>query len=194
MKEHQKEIIKLTAGEVLLRIFDLAVPFFEADRIYRVSAQKYKEQRDYEKSTFRERIKYLKRQGLINHIIEGKDGYFEITAKGLTKINKFQIDEIVIKRPKIWDKKWRVVIFDILEKHKTARNILRAKLIELGFEKIQESVYVYPFDCTEEITQLSYMIGETENILIMISEIIQGENTLIENFFRKNVLQISDLK
>ena len=194
MKKHQKEIIKLTAGEVLLRIFDLAVPFFEADRIYRVSARRYKEHRDYEKSIFNERIKYLKRQGLINHIVEGKDGYFEITAKGLTKIKKFQIDEMEIKRPEIWDKKWRVVSFDIPEKHKTARNILRTKLIELGFEKIQESVYVHPFDCTEEITQLSYMIGETENILIMISEIIQGENTLIENFFKKNVLQISDLK
>ena len=194
MKKYQKEIVKLTASRVLLGLFDLALPFFEADRRYRVSARKFREESDYDKSTFSERLKYLKRQGLIEQIIEDKDSYFELTPKGLDKVKLIQLDEMTIPRPELWDHKWRIVIFDIPEKHKAARDILRNKLIELGFEKIQESVYVYPFECMAEITQLSRAISETHNILIMISEIIQGENTLIENFFKKDILQIDDLK
>lgn len=193
MKEHQKEIIKLSARRVLLGIFDLALPVFESNKIYRTSAKRFREEIDCETSNFSERLKYLKRQGMINHIVEGKEKYIEITPKGINKIKKLQFHELSIQRTEKWDKKWRIVIFDIADKHKTSRDIFRKKLRELGFEKIQESVYVYPFECTQEITQLSYILGETKNILITISEIIQGENALIEKFFENNILRITDL-
>lgn len=194
LRKETKEILKLTTKEVLLSIFDLALPFFEADRLYRTSARKYKESRGREKTNFAEKIKYLKSKGLISQFVEGKEKYFEITNKGLDKISKYSLDELDIKGPDKWDGKWRVVIFDIPEKHKVSRNVLRSKLLVLGFLKIQESVYVYPFECTEEITQISNTLSESPNILIMISEIIQGEDQLINKFFEKGVLNKNDLK
>ena len=194
MGKYTPEIIGLTAEKVLLSIFSLAIPFFEADRIYRTSARKFREENSDRADEINERIKYLKRHGLIEHFVEGKEKFLELTPKGLAKIKKANINVIAINRPAIWDRKWRVVIFDIPEKHKTSRDVLRAKLIELGFEKIQESVYVHPFECTEEITQISQMISETKSILIMISEIIQGEDDLIERFLDTGTLTVKDIK
>ena len=63
-----------------------------------------------------------------------------LTEKGEKFALRFKIDEISIPIPVHWDKKWRIVIFDIPEKHKGAREALRIKLSELGFIQFQKSV------------------------------------------------------
>ena len=88
MKQYKKDIIKLTANEVLNAIFDLAIPFFESDRKYRISAKKYREERSIEHSNFSERLSYLKRHGLVETFVEGKDQYYELTPKAINKILK----------------------------------------------------------------------------------------------------------
>ena len=44
-----------------------------------------------------------------------------------------------------------MIIFDIPEKKKSARDSLREKLKELGCIKLNDSVWVYPYPCQEEI-------------------------------------------
>ena len=41
-----------------------------------------------------------------------------LTDKGKNKAITFKIDSMEIKKPKQWDNKWRIVLFDIPEKHK----------------------------------------------------------------------------
>jgi CRISPR-associated endonuclease Cas2 len=84
---------------------------------------------------------------------EKEDGTVEIvlTKDGRQKALKYQIDEIKIKKTDKWDGKWRIVIFDIPEKKKKAREALREKLKELGFKELQKSVFIYPFECEDEI-------------------------------------------
>jgi len=43
------------------------------------------------------------------------------------------------------------VIFDIPDRFKKAREALRKKLKDLGFIKLQESVFVLPYECENEI-------------------------------------------
>lgn len=194
MKRYQKEIMKITAGEVLSRIFDLAVPFFEASSCYRISAKKWKEERDFEKSMYSERINYLKRHGLIEDFVEGKEKFLEITPKGLKKLDEIRIANLTIERPEVWDGKWRIILFDIPNKIKVLRDIFRQKLVKLGFQKIQESIYVYPFECTTEIQLITSNLDITNYVLLLISEIIQGEDTIIEKFIKCNVLESNDIK
>ena len=52
---------------------------------------------------------------------------------------------------KVWDGKWRAVIFDVPEKFRWGRDSLRKKLRELGFRELQKSVFVFPYDCKDEI-------------------------------------------
>ena len=49
------------------------------------------------------------------------------------------------------DHVWKLVIFDIPEKHKYVRNVLRAKLKALHFKKWQNSIWASPFALDEEI-------------------------------------------
>ena len=74
-----------------------------------------------------------------------------LTENGRKKALKYKIDEIKIKIPNKWDKKWRIVIFDIPEKKRRAREALRMKLKELGFKELQKSVFVFPYECRDEI-------------------------------------------
>jgi len=84
---------------------------------------------------------------------EDKDGFVKIvlTKEGQKKALKFKLDEMEIKKPAKWDGEWRVVIFDIPEKLKKAREALRIKLKELGFLELQKSVFVLPYECEDEI-------------------------------------------
>ncbi|MCH7763134.1 MAG: hypothetical protein IIB95_05255, partial [Candidatus Marinimicrobia bacterium] len=46
---------------------------------------------------------------------------------------------------------WRIVIFDIPEKRKKARDAINLKLKELGFHPIQKSTFIFPYECRNEI-------------------------------------------
>lgn len=84
---------------------------------------------------------------------EEKDGFVKIvlTKEGQKKALKFKLDEMEIKIPPKWDGEWRIVIFDIPEKFKKAREALRLKLKDLGFLELQKSVFVFPYECEDEI-------------------------------------------
>jgi len=84
---------------------------------------------------------------------EDKDGFVKIilTKEGQKKALKFKIDEMKIKKPAKWDGEWRIVIFDIPERFKKAREALRRKIMDLGFRKLQESVFIFPHECEDEI-------------------------------------------
>ena len=84
---------------------------------------------------------------------EDKDGFVKIilTKEGQEKALKFKLDEMEIKKPAKWDGEWRIVIFDIPERFKKAREALRMKLKDLGFSELQKSVLVLPYECEDEI-------------------------------------------
>lgn len=69
---------------------------------------------------------------------------FELTQEGLKTLQRL--------KPKK-DGIWKIVIFDIPEKHKYIRSVLRAKLKALGFKKWQNSIWVSPYLLDNEIEQ-----------------------------------------
>ncbi|MEK9174477.1 MAG: hypothetical protein AAB725_00710 [Patescibacteria group bacterium] len=75
-----------------------------------------------------------------------------LTDKGKKKVITFNIDNMTINKPKIWDKKWRMVLFDIPEKHKSAREALRETLRKIGFREYQKSVLIHPYNCQDEVS------------------------------------------
>ncbi|TSC92166.1 MAG: phenylacetic acid degradation operon negative regulatory protein [Candidatus Berkelbacteria bacterium Licking1014_85] len=193
MGKYNKEIIYLTSREILLTLFDVSTVFFEPSNIYRSAIRKYLNRRGIQRANAMERIRYLKRQGYIETFIEKKEQYIELTNKGVEKINKFAFEESRINQTKKWDKKWRVIIFDIPEKFKRERDIFSNKLTQLGLHRLQKSIFVYPFKCTEEIYRVTQRLNIEKYVLIMISEIIQGEEEVINNFIDHKVLSLSDL-
>jgi len=84
---------------------------------------------------------------------EQEDGSIKVilTEKGEQWALHFNIEEMKIKKQDAWDGKWRVVLYDVPEKRKKAREALRKKLKELGFYEFQKSIFLHPFPCREEI-------------------------------------------
>jgi len=189
------EITKLSAKELLTTLFDLTVvPFFISSSVYRTPMRKYLREREIEKADFYHKIHYLKSQGLIQKFTEGKEGYLELTEKGMKRLTKYRLNDIAIKKVDRWDRKWRVIIFDIPEKYRYRRDILRNKLQNFECIQVQKSVYVYPFPCTEEISTLCKILDINKYTTIMLAEIIQGENEIIGHFIEKGILNQHDLK
>lgn len=97
-------------------------------------------------------LEQLKRQKYIS-IEYNQDGSItvKVTQKGRVKALTYQLNTMMLNKPKHWDGKWRVVIFDIPNKYKRVRDIFRDRIKQLGLYQLQESVYVSPFKCFDEI-------------------------------------------
>ncbi len=120
------------------------------------SRQKFKK---YPASRISSTFDRLRREGLLSIKKNNHQIYISLTEDGRKKAGMFQIDTLTIKQPRKWDKKWRLVIFDIPEKRKIAREALRGKLKELGFCPFQKSVWIHPYNCVGEIELIKDFFG-----------------------------------
>lgn len=112
----------------------------------------YKSQTRQKQYRIRKTFEQLRRERLLD-ITETKSGETRmiLSDKGQKKILEYKFEEMKIKIPDRWDGYWRMIIFDIPEHLKTARNALRTKLNELGFHQLQKSVWIHPYECRDEI-------------------------------------------
>jgi len=121
----------------------------------------------------------LKRQGCIDIKKQNHQIYISLTEKGEKIAGRFQIDSLKIKKPKKWDGKWRLVIFDIAQLKNLQRNAFRGKLKELGFHLLQKSVWINPYPCKDEIDLLKDFFGLTQKeIRLVVAENIGDDKTL----------------
>jgi CRISPR-associated endonuclease Cas2 len=104
-----------------------------------------------------------------------------ITEKGKVRLINFDIDTIKIQLGR-WDGKWRFVIFDIPEKKRIARDVLRQKLKEIGFVQIQKSVWACPYECEEEIAFISSVYEVERYVNYIIAAKIDHEEYLKSKF------------
>ena len=112
---------------------------------------------------FNQRIKQailrLEQRGLIKVIGEGKKREIHLTQQGEKKINDLYTGAYVIPLPVRWDGKWRLVMFDVPEKRKKVRDILRMLLRSAGFVHFQDSAWTQPYPCDELVTLLRSHLG-----------------------------------
>jgi DNA-binding transcriptional regulator PaaX len=139
--------------------------------------------RRYPKQRVADTFTRLKREGLIMIERNNSQIYIKLTKEGKKKAGLYQIDNLSIKKPKKWDGKWRIVIFDIAELKRSHREAFRGKLKELGFKPLQKSVWIYPFPCQEEIVLLRDFFGLDKNdIQLIVAEKIESDEKLREIF------------
>lgn len=145
------------------------------------AAQKYKKY--LPKEGAQTRLNYLKQKEYINfEKIDDTTYRIKITDKGLAQVleSAFRLDKMYenIK----WDLKWRVIFFDIPEKHKSARDSFRLKLKEIGFYKAQDSVFVAPYPCEREILFLIGIYNLSSYVCFMEASRMIGDEILKKYF------------
>jgi DNA-binding transcriptional regulator PaaX len=148
-------------------------------------AEKPRYHRSYSKKQMRDAVYQLKKKKLIEIILEGDITKVRLTNKGADRVKEFCLEFLEIKKPKKWDKKWRVLIFDIPSKPKIynlAREALRKKIKDLGFQQLQKSVWVYPYECEDEILFVAEIYQVQKFIEILTVEKLLHENILRTKF------------
>lgn len=145
-QETRQKILLLLLGGVALGLSKSPRGYF---KILKSASEEWKEIK-------RKRLYCIVREFYNDRLVdyrENKDGSVKIvlTKEGQKKALRFKLDEMEIKIPPKWDGEWRIVIFDIPERFKKAREALRIKLKELGFLELQKSVFVFPYECENEI-------------------------------------------
>jgi len=114
---------------------------------------------------------------------ENKDGSITVilTDKGKMKALTYWFDNMKLKKDD-WDKKWRIVIFDIPEKLKSGRDALRKKIKELGFHELQKSVWIYPYECKDEIDFIIEFFDMRKYVRFIVADCIDNELHLKKTF------------
>jgi len=121
-------------------------------------------------------------KGLIS--FEERDGkkYARVTETGERLLTLGSLRERGMKKPKRWDKRWRVVIFDIPEYRRGIRNRLRYFMREYGFVRLQNSVWIYPYDCEDLVALVKADLRIGVSVLYMIVERLEYDKHLRERF------------
>ncbi len=115
--------------------------------------------------------KRLTKLGLLSF----RSGSIYLTEKGERALRDFERAEYQIKKPRRWDGRWRILTFDIPEKRKVLRDKVRQTLVAVGFVKLQNSVWIYPYDCEDLIVLLKADFRIGKDMLYVIADSIEGD-------------------
>lgn len=125
----------------------------------------------------------LKYKGEIEFVERDGKKYVRLTDLG-EKILDLQRKKLNLtnNKPKKWDRRYRLVMFDIPEKRNNIRKLLRFEMQEVGFLRIQDSVWVYPFDCEEFVALLKADLRVGKDILYAVVEEIENDKWIRKHF------------
>lgn len=99
-------------------------------------------------------VKEFEEHKMIRYVDNGQWWDIELTSKGRAVAEKIKLNDIKILKPKKWDRRWHLVIFDVPEKNKIARDALRRKIKGIGLVEIQKSTFIHPYPCKKEIDKI----------------------------------------
>lgn len=135
------------------------------DYAYNSGAYFHNHSRPVKKNSISQALKRLREKGLID-FVDDERLLIRITEAGRDKILQ---QKISIKNQK-WDGKWRIVSFDIPEKRRSVRDLLRHYLKNWGFEQWQKSLWVSKKDCTKELRHFIKQIGVERWVVVIESD------------------------
>lgn len=139
--------------------------------------------KEIERQSLKRAIKGLYQSKLVKEK-ENSDGTITLTLtdKGKERALTYDIEKMEIKKPKQWDGKWRIVLFDIPERARKIRDAFRHHLKQLNFCEFQKSVFVHPYDCQDEIEYLIEFYDAKRFIRFIVAEHFDNELHLKDHF------------
>lgn len=124
----------------------------------------------------------LAQKGLVRFVHRNGVQCIELTEKGRRHLAieraKFAGD-IVRKR---WDKRYRLVMFDIPHYRRAVRDRLRRVMRECGFLRVQNSVWLYPYDCEELLALVKAELHIGKDVLYAVVESLEHDAWIKRHF------------
>ena len=130
-------------------------------------------------SSLKRSLQRLKDDGFVE-TRKSKNGkpYLALTDRGRQAVLLMEEKRLLPEKQRKWDKKWRVLIFDVSEQKRSQRDRLRQTLVNLGFTKLQSSVWVYPYPCEELVDLLKRDFKIVSEVVYIIADQIEHDQWL----------------
>lgn len=172
---------KITLSEKLLTFIAYSLPKLKFKLSY-PQLQKMLEKYwgvQYQISTLRKEFSVLKKQKLIARRSRYNRQVPVLSAEGKLKISS----QLPYKKFGHFDGRWRVVMFEIPDKYRQDRQILKEKLQELGFEKIQKGVYISPHPLFGPLRRFATDLGIRQYLTLLEVDKIDREEKEIQDIW-----------
>lgn len=133
-----------------------------------------KEKREY----LLKKFYYLRYKELIEFVEDGEKTRIVLTEKGTKRVLSYDFDKLEIRRTTHWDRKWHLIVFDIPEALKVARDALVLKLKKLGLVQFNKSVWVYPYECKDEVDFIAEFFEVGRYVHYIVADSMTNEENL----------------
>jgi len=154
-----------------------------APNVFSAFGRLMKHRKYFKKEQFNKNKYYLKRHGLIKIKKIDQDTFeMSLTKRGEDKMLGDFFKSMRIQKSEKSDEYWRVVMFDIPNKHKWTRDIFRHKLKEMGFYQLQESVFITPYPCEKEIKLIVSALNISSFVYLIKTKDFSGDKELEKAF------------
>lgn len=159
---------------------------------------------NYKKTSYTSAVSRLLKVGDIERKAgEDEKQYIELSARGKSSFKRRF--PILVNTKSKWDGNFMVVIFDIPEKERLNRDLLRQRLQELGFGMLQESVWISPYHFEEDLREFLESKDLGNCVFVLTAKKLLGGNTQelvektwhldeVKNGYRRILRQIGDQK
>lgn len=125
----------------------------------------------------------LAQKGLVRFVTRNGLRYVEITEKGRHTLALGEIKATHQKKSRrAWDRRYRLVMFDVPQYRRNTRDRLRRFVREYGFLRLQDSVWVYPYDCEELMTLIKADLRIGKDVLYAVVESIENDAWIKKHF------------
>ena len=141
------EELLLWIGEFYANVL---APPISMSKIFEMPGEKEFLKKMYTKNKYYDTINRLEKYNYVQKEKIGKKTKIKLTNKGLIKLQRIKWK--INKKEK--DKNSYLVVFDIPEDKRRMRNLFRSCLYEMGFSKLQRSVFVSEYNIKSEIKSL----------------------------------------
>lgn len=175
------DILKLIAGGALLSALFLFPGAGLGFKAILDSYEKVKKEREFKKweqfnlPRLRYILKRLQNQQLVEISKEGDFEVVKLTRKGQMRLLKYRLSDMRIQKTPKWDRKWRLVIYDITKFKRRQQDAFRRMLKKLEMLPLQKSVYMSPYPCEDEMEFLREYFDVSEGVLYITAEHIEKE-------------------
>jgi len=122
----------------------------------------------------------MRSRGLVRRL---PNGAFELTARGTREAARmYSMMDVLAPKPRKWDGRWRIVMFDIWERRRQVRVRLRELLQRTGFIKLQNSVWIYPYDCEELVAFIRVDLKLGPSVLYFVADGVENDARIKKHF------------
>lgn len=178
----QRKILLLLLGGVALGLSG------SPRRYFRILHRIGKEWQDIERAALWRSIRALYQSKLIRAVHQYDGSHtLVLSEKGRERALTYQLEKIRIPVPAAWDKKWRMVLFDVPQKRGRTRDAFRIHLKQIGFIELQKSVFVCPYPCKDEIDFLIELYDIRRYVRLVVADAIDTDIHLRQRFGLKSM-------